>query len=406
MKRHLRDSLPWLSFAALIAVLLGYLMWPAAIAVDVSLAARTSMQVTIDEDGRTRVKERYIIAAPLEGELLRVPWHAGDPIVAGETLLAAILPPIPSMLDARVRSEAEARVRVAQAALAQAERRVAEAQELLAFAKHAFERARDLHTRQAITTEEYETTEHRERIAMESVRAAEFGRQMTKFEVELAQAALLRFPADESTQTKPTVLPAVAERFEIRSPITGNIFRVLQESSMVVRSGTPLMEIGNLQDLEIEIDLLSSDAVRVRPGAKVLLEHWGGPTPLEARVRLIEPSGFTKISALGVEEQRVNVIADFVEPPAKRPRLGDGFRVEARVVEWETDEALTVPAGALFRSGEGWAVFTVGQGRARLTPVQIGHHNGRQVEILGGLQAGHPVIVHPSDQVRDGSRVR
>ncbi len=175
---------------------------------------------------------------------------------------------------------------------------------------------------------------------------------------------------------------------------------------MVVRSGTPLIEVGNLQDLEIEIDLLSSDAVRVRPGAKVLLEHWGGPTPLEARVRLIEPSGFTKVSALGVEEQRVNVIADFVEPPAKRPRLGDGFRVEARVVEWETDEALTVPAGALFRSGEGWAVFTVEQGRARLTPVQVGHHNGRQVEILAGLRAGHPVIVHPSDQVRDGSRVR
>lgn len=407
MKRQLRDSLPWLGFMALVAALLAYLLWPASTDVEIVSAARTPMRVTIDEDGRTRVKERYTVAAPLEGELLRIPLHAGDAIVAGETLLATIVPPTPSMLDARIRAESEARLRVAESAFSQAERRTAEAREALALAKHLFERARDLSARKAITTEEYETAEHRERIAQEAARAAEFGQQMAKFEVELAQAALLRVPAAESKPSPESPrIDETPERFEIRSPVTGSVFRVLQENALVVRSGTPLVEVGDPQDLEIEIDLLSSDAVRVRPGVKVLLEHWGGDVPLEARVRLIEPSGFTKISALGVEEQRVNVIADFVDPPNERPRLGDGFRVEARVVEWETDDALTVPAGAVFRKGDRWAVFVVQNGRARLTHVQIGRHNGRQAEILDGLREGQLVIVHPSDLVREGSRVR
>ena len=173
----------------------------------------------------------------------------------------------------------------------------------------------------------------------------------------------------------------------------------------MVRSGAPLVELGDTSDLEIEVDLLSSDAVRVKPGAKMLLENWGGPQPLVARVRLVEPSGFTKVSALGVEEQRVFVIGDFVDPPAARPQLGDGFRVEARVVEWESDSVLTAPAGAVFRVGEGWAVYSIRARRARLTPVTIGRHNGRQVEILAGLQPGDEVITHPDDRIKDHVRV-
>jgi HlyD family secretion protein len=195
-------------------------------------------------------------------------------------------------------------------------------------------------------------------------------------------------------------------QFDILSPIDGRVFRVVRESAGLVPGGAPLVEIGDPSDLEIEVDVLSSDAVRIPPGAKVFLEQWGGPKPLEARVRLVEPSGFTKVSALGVEEQRVNVIADFLATKENRPRLGDGFRVEARIVEWESDDVLVVPAGALFRDGDQWAVFVVDAGRARLRRVRIGHQNGREAEVLDGLAAGESVVQYPGDQLRDGARVQ
>jgi HlyD family secretion protein len=195
-------------------------------------------------------------------------------------------------------------------------------------------------------------------------------------------------------------------RFEIRSPINGKVLRVFQESATIVNPGSQLLELGNIADLEIVIDVLSTDAVRVPPGARVSLVHWGGDEPLAARVRLVEPSAFTKISSLGVEEQRVNIVADFDCDPDKRSRLGDGFRVEGRIVVWESDSVLKAPAGALFRQADRWAVFLHRRGKAVMQIVQIGHTDGTETEILEGLSDGDEVIVHPSDKVRHHARVR
>ena len=406
-------------------------LWPRSVEVEVATLRRGPLRITIDEDGRTRVRERYLVSAPMEGELLRVTVRAGDPLVAGRTRLATLLPKSPDLLDARALAQAEARSQAAEAAWKQAERRVAESQEALELARHQFERARGLLASRTITSEEFETAEHRERLAAESRRAAEFGQQVARFEWEWARAALARFqpsplnvspkPAAPSTTPAPSTGSDVATgseansragdvplsgQFDILSPIDGRVFRVVRESAGLVPGGAPLVEIGDPSDLEIEVDVLSSDAVRIPPGAKVFLEQWGGPKPLEARVRLVEPSGFTKVSALGVEEQRVNVIADFLATKENRPRLGDGFRVEARIVAWESDDVLVVPAGALFRDGDQWAVFVVDAGRARLRRVRIGHQNGREAEVLDGLAAGESVVQYPGDQLRDGARVQ
>ena len=399
---------------------LAYFLWPAPLAVELAVVAVQPMQVTIDEDGRTRVKQRYVVSAPLDGRLQRTALRAGDSVEAGETVVATIVPRRPEMLDARARAESEARVRVAESAHAEAQRQTAAARESLDLARHQFERARKLLASKSITTEEFESLEHRERIASETVRAAEFRERLTQFEIELAHAALqFTQPPLSDSPPSPDAKPAEKpdsqssesgkatdqDQLRIRSPITGKVFRVAEESENSVRVGAPLIELGDPSDLEIEIDMLSSDAVRVRPGAKVWLEHWGGPRPLAARVRLVEPSGFTKVSALGVEEQRVYVIADLVSPMESRTSLGDSFRVEARVVEWESEEALVAPAGAIFRQGDQWVAFVKRQGRARRTPVEIGHHNGRQVEIRSGLVAGDRVVVHPNDRLQEGQRL-
>ena len=400
MKIAWKKQATWLLWLVPGLAAVALFLWPRSLEVEVATLSRGPLRVTIDEDGRTRVRDRYLVSAPLEGELLRVTVRAGDALVAGRTRLATLLPKSPDLLDARAVAQAEARSQAAEAAWRQSERRVAESQEALELARHQFERARGLLTSRTITSEEFETAEHRERLANESRRAAEFGQQVARFELEWARAALARFQPPAEKPSSPAV------QLDILSPIDGSVFRVVRESAGLVPGGAPLLEIGNPRDLEIEVDVLSSDAVRIPPNAKVLLEQWGGTEPLEARVRLVEPSGFTKVSALGVEEQRVNVIADFVAAAEHRPRLGDGFRVEARIVAWESDDVLVVPAGALFRDGDQWAVFAVEAGRARLRPVKIGHQNGREAEVLEGLAPGESVVQYPGDQLRDGTRVQ
>src|SRR5262249_55306777 len=258
-----------------------------------------------------------------------------------------------------------------------------------------FERAKRMYTSRSISEYEYEDFSMKYRTALEDLRAAEFDVQIRDFELRLAKAALVR--------TRPRSPGGVENgRLDIRAPITGRVLRVTQESETVTTPGMPLLELGDLTDLEIEIDVLSSDAVKVRPGAKVILEHWGGDEPLVARVRHVERARFTKGSPLGVEEQRVWVIADFVDPPEKRQTLGDAYRVEARIVVWEGMDVLKVPAGSLFRHGDGWAVFVVEGGKARLRSVRIGHSNGIETEVLDGLTEGEAVVTHPGDKVMDG----
>jgi HlyD family secretion protein len=379
-----KRKLALLGAGLVLAGVLVYLFLPAPAEVDVAAVTPGALLVTVDHEGKTRVRERYVVSAPLAGRLKRIELHAGDAVKEGETILALIEPGDPSLLDARARAEAEAKESAAKEACNLTTANLTQARSEL-------ERAKKLVTTHVLSQEEYDRAEHKERAARFAVKVAEF-------ELEQARAAL-RYLRPRSPGEADTGL------LTIRSPITGCVLEVLQESSRVVAAGTDLLRIGDTGDLECVIDVLSTDAVKVRPGAKAFLEHWGGPVPLLGRVRLVEPGGFLKVSALGVEEQRVNVLIDFVEPREKWQALGDAYRVEARIVVWEGTDVLKVPSGALFHRGDDWAVFRIVSGKARLTTLRVGHGNGVQTEVLEGLDEKDQVIVHPADRVQDGTAV-
>ncbi len=393
-----RRFLGQLAAGLLVAGLLAYSFWPRPLEVEVGQASRGPLCVTVDEDGKTRIKERYVVSAPLAGRLQRITLRAGDPVTAEQTLLAVIEPADPSLLDERSRAEAEARVKAAEATRKQATAKLERARVAHNLSLKELQRIRQMVVGRETTFQEWEAAEHKERMAQEDVKTAQFALQIANFELDLARAALTRAqprsPGD-----------ADSWRFEIRAPVSGRVLRVFQESSAIVAPGQRLLEVGDPGDLEVEVDVLSSDAVKIVPGAKVILDHWGGDEPLLGQVRLVEPSGFMKRSALGVEEQRVNVIIDFVDPPEKRRRLGDAYRVEARIVIWSADKVLKVPSGSLFRRGDAWAVFTVEEGRAQLRRVTVGRSNALETEITSGLQEGAVVILHPGDKIQPGSRV-
>ncbi len=398
MARYSRNLLYLLLAIAALAGLI-YAFMPGPVAVDLATVVRGSMRVTVDEDGRTRIKERYVITSPLAGYMQRVEWHPGDSVFPGKTVLTSILPNDPALLDARALAEAEAKLRAAQANVQQAEANQLRSTEAYELAKHIFDRAKTLVKTEALAKESYDQAEHLERIAAEEMRASQFRVKVAQFELEQAGSVLIRSQTTQSVQQK-------LESFVIYSPIQGCLLRVFQESAGPVTPGTRLMEVGDPADLEVEIDVLSSDAAKIKPGAKVFLEHWGGPEALQGRVRLVEPSGFLKLSALGVEEQRVNIIVDILDPPEKRTTLGDAFRVDARIVIWDGENVLKVPTGALFRSQGEWAVFQLVNGRAKLTRVKIGRQNALEAEVLNGLQAEDCVILHPSDRIKDGVSVK
>jgi HlyD family secretion protein len=372
--------------AAALAVvgLLIYAFLPARVEVDAARVERGPLLVTVDREGKTRVRERYVVSAPLAGRLQRIELHPGDRVEEGKTVLAVIEPGDPALLDPRARAEAKARVRAAEEACKLAGTN-------LTHARAEAERARKLGVGGSISREELDRAEHKERTATFALRIAEY-------ELELARAAFQRVQPSSPGENSSTQL-------EIRSPISGCVLEVYQESSRTMSVGTELLKVGDTEDLECVIDVLSADAVKIARGAKVYLEHWGGEQPLLGRVRLVEPGAFMKVSALGVEEQRVNVLVDFTEPRARWKALGDGYRVEARIVVWEGASVLKAPAGAFFRHGDSWAVFRDVQGRARLTPVTLGRTNGLETQILDGLAEGDSVILHPSDRVKDGAAV-
>jgi HlyD family secretion protein len=319
-------------------------------------------------------------------------------VAAGKTVLTVIEPCDPVLLDERARAEAEARVKANEATVKQASAKLERARAAHSMATTDRDRARRMIGAHSVSQQEYDTAMHNERTAGEELRAAQFAAQVAQFELELAKVALVRSRPRSPGDVEPW-------RVEVRSPVDGFVLRVQQESTTVVTPGMKLLELGDPTDLEAEIDVLSHDAVKVVPGAKAFLEHWGGEQPLMGRVRLVEPAGFLKVSALGVEEQRVNVIIDFVDPLEQRGRLGDAYRVEARIVVWEGEDVLKVPAGALFRKGDGWAVFVEAEGQAELRPVQVGHSSGLETEVLDGLTEGESVILHPGDKIKPGVAV-
>jgi HlyD family secretion protein len=398
MLRFLKKRLWWIVGAAVVLLIAYAALKPTVVPVEVATAERGPLRVTVDEDGKTRIRDRYIVSAPLSGKLIRIAHRAGDEVRAGETILATVEPKEPDLLDVSALATAQARVKKAEEMKRQAEPNLKRAEAAHAQAVRDMDRDRSGLMTGAVTEQQHDATVTRELTTRLELRAAQIAVQVAGFEVEQAKAALLR--------TRP--LPSGTDetwRMDIRSPISGRVLRILQESATVVTPGQALVELGDLTDLEVVIDVLSTDAVKIRPGAAMLLEHWGGAAPLRGRVRLVEPGAFTKISALGVEEQRVNVIANFTDPPEKWGALGDAYRVEARIVVWEEADVLKVPAGAVFPHKEGKAVFAIRDGKAALQEIQAGHSNGLETEVLGGLETGTQVIVYPGDKVRDGVRV-
>lgn len=391
-----RRSLPFLGGVVLVG-LIAVGLWPKPVPVEVGSVTRGSLVVTVDEEGMTRVKNRYVVSAPVAGQLRRIEWKAGAVVEAGKTVLAVMEAGGADFLDARSQAQAEARVLGAEAAR---EAAVAQRERAKATAKmfnDDLARLKQLFAQKVLSAQEFDMAQMRATTATQEERAAEFGLQVAEFELQQARALLVRGSAGSSASAEPLV---------ITSPVSGRVLKVYQESARVVTGGLPLLEIGDPTDLEVRIEVLSRDGVAVQPGARVILEQWGGAEPLTARVRLVEPSAFTKISALGVEEQRVYVIADFTDPLERRATLGDNFRVEARIVTWEGANVLKAPAGALFQRGAGWRTFAVEGGRAQLREVKVGRGNGLETEVLEGLNEGDHVIVYPGDKVAAGSRIK
>lgn len=399
MKRRRGPSLFWILGAVALAAAMTYAFWPRPVEVDVGHVDRGPMRITVDEDGKTRVRDRYVVSAPVAGRLRRITLRAGDPIKAGKTALAVIEPADPAPLDARERAQAEARLKAAQAALNKATPDLERAKTAHDYAQQDLDRMRDGFARKVISHQAFDAAEEKELTTAQELIAAKFAQQVAQFEVEQARSVLEQRGSSTATAPADWLL-------DVPAPVDGAVLRVFQESSAIVTAGTKLVEVGDPRNLEVEVDVLSRDGAAIAPGAKVMFDGWGGTRPLAGRVRLVEPSAFTKVSALGVEEQRVNVIIDLVDPPDQRPTLGDAFRVDAHITTWEATDVRKVPAGALFRHGDGWALFVVSNdGKAHLHQVSIGRQNATDAELLSGLGDNATVVLFPGDKIRDGVRV-
>ncbi len=373
-----------------IAVLVVWRLRPSPLPVDTVRVTEGPLRETIDEEGETRVRDRFVVAAPVTGRLSRVRLRAGDSVTRGD--LIAMLVPAP--LDSRARREATATLEAADDARRSAEAAVELARGALDQAERDRARAESLAVAGHVSPAEREASELLARTRQREWNAATARAATAAHDVERARAALLAANGGDASAGTGT---------PIRAPAAGRILRLLEESERVVLAGTPVLELGDPSRLEVQADLLTTDAVRVRAGDTVLVEATPGAPPLLGRVRMVEPSAFTKVSALGVEEQRVLVVADLLDPPGA---LGDRFRVEVRVVLWGTPRTRKIPLSTLLRRGEDWAVFAVRDGRARTQPVKLGHRGALEVEVLDGPATGDEIIRYPNDQIEDGARVQ
>ena len=387
------------AIAVLIILLLIWGFWPQPVFVDAIEAKRAPLTITIEEEGRTRVVDRYIISAPVDGVACRQHLDVGDEVTQGQVLLG-ITPLESQVLDPRTRVQTEAQVAAAESALHAAEQQAeaAEAAAKLAVIEH--ERLKPLLEKGVVSSDAFDKASTQVQTTAAAQRSADFQVEVARYELQAAKTVLEYTAADRIAAKG-----EVEERIPVASPINGRVLKVTRECEGPVRTGDTLIEVGDPTVLEVEVDVLSADAVKIKPGMKVLFERWGGEQPLEGVVRLIEPVGFMKISALGVEEQRVLVISDFTSPAEQWQRVGDGYRVEAKFILWHEDDVLQVPASSLFRYKEGWAIFVVKDDHAERRVVKVGQRNGLVAQILEGVNEGEAVVNHPSDDVEDGVRV-
>lgn len=391
-----RTLLVLLAIALLGALVMAFR--PQPVLVEVAEVTRGPFEQVIEDDGKTRVRERYVVSTPLAGKLQRITLKAGDAVTAG-MVLAVIDPSSPALLDVRTERELTERVGAAEATRLRATATVERARAALDKSRSDLERTRKLATKGFISAAQLEQTELETKINLRELEAARYADHAAAHDVAVARAALLQ--VRDSAAGKPS-----GRRWEVRTPVAGQVLRVVQESEATVAVGAPLLEVGQPAELEVVVDVLSTDAVQIKPGALVRLLRWGMAEPLEGRVRRVEPAAFTKVSALGVEEQRVNVVIDLTSPAEKWPSLGDGYKVDASIIVASLDNAVKVPVSALFRDGAQWAVFTIANGKAARITVQLGRRGGLEAVVEKGLQPGEKVIVHPGDTLRDGRRIK
>lgn len=369
-----------------ILALVVYAIIPSPIKVDAGIVKTGPMTVTIDEEGETRAHDRYVIASPVSGRLERVELLEGNPVKKGDAVAVVRLTP----LDPKEEEQLRARLQTSESLRKEADEHVEHAKSDYELARKNRGRAEELSKQGYITAQALDQARNDESTRAKEFEAAKFKASAASSEVKAAKAALMAAEGESGNKVG------------IRSPAQGKVLRIMEKSERVIAAGTPVLVIGDPERLEVVVDVLSTDAVKIRPGMPVMLEGWGGETPIRARVRTVEPSAFTKTSALGIEEQRVNIIADFVDHPGP---LGDGFRVEARIIIWKGEKVLTAPSASLFRHGNNWAVFVVEGRRARLREVTAGHRNPNEVEVLDGVKDGEKVILHPENLISDGTRI-
>lgn len=398
MRAGWRRLILWFVIGLLVLGGLAIAFRPKAVAVDLVEVSRGSLIESVLDEGQTRVRDIFVLSAPVGGRMLRIDADVGDAVTADTTVIARIEPSDPAFLDVRSEAEAKAGVQAGEAALALARGELDQARAELSFAKSEVSRARQLIRTGAIPQRRLDDAESTFRSRTAGLAAAEAAVRMRRFELERARARLM-VPGEMHKNHKD------CDCVPVRSPVDGRILRILHESEGVVAAGERLAELGDPRNLEIVADFLSTDAVRVEEGMPVLIENWGGPAPLHGKVRRVEPYGFMKVSALGIEEQRVNIVIDLTDPYTAWQRLGHGFRIEARIVLWQGADVLRVPVSALFRDAGKWAVFVMDQGRARLRPVTLGRRNDRHAEIADGVGEGALIVRHPSRRLSDGVRI-
>ena len=397
MKAEVRRRILVVTVGVLVALALAYGFMPKPISVDAVAARRGPLRVTVEEEGRTRVKDRFVVSAPVPGYLRRVDLEVGDVVRKGRQI-AELEPLRSTVLDPRSRAEAEASASSARAALDAAKEKAR-----AATADAEYDRERNLRMKKLagggfISKDDLEQSDSEAKKAEATRLSAEAAVTAAQADLEKAQSVLRYSAAEHASGGEKTVI--------VRAPVSGRVLKLHRESEGVVNSGDPLVDIGNPRLLEVKAEVLSADAVKIRKGTPVVFERWGGDKPLSGRVRVVEPAGFTKISSLGVEEQRVLVIVDFTSPVEVWEGLGDAYRLDTSFIIWEGKDVLQAPASALFRKDEDWSLFAIENKRARLRTVEVGHRNGLAAEVLSGLKEGEMIVAHPDDQIRDGAKVK
>ncbi|MEW6983918.1 efflux RND transporter periplasmic adaptor subunit [Colwelliaceae bacterium 6471] len=389
---------------ALVVIVLGLLVYafiPERVQVDMYTVTKGELLVTLEGEGKTRIHDIYTVYTPIDGRVTRISSEPGDIVTAGETVIANMYPANPQFLDKRIETQAKADVEGARAALALANARVKQAKAQLEFDLSDFKRTQKLYEQQTVSQAELERAELRIKTLKAELETAESNKAVMLSRLEAAKAMLLQPESHENAQKRQDENCNIC----IHSPVDGRVLRILHKSESIVPVGTALVEIGDPADMEVNIEMLSTNAVQVEVGDPALIKRWGGDEDINAQVRVIEPSGFTKISALGVEEQRVNVILNFTDPIEKWQSLGDAFRVEAAIITDRADNVIIIPLSALFRQNERWSVFKVVDGVVTLQQVSVGRRNDRFAEISAGLAVGEQVIMHPGNNIDNGVRV-